>query len=571
VAGIGTCTLTVDTVCGSSRTGGHSPDTVAPMSASPLSRAAGSTTTILDVVNRAGLLDPRRLTALTVALARWGPTVAAPFAASALATPTRAAVVDDDGVTTWFELDRRSTALASGLHRLGLRRGENLGVACRNHREFVEVTIAAAKAGLGVVYMNTSFAGPQMNEVLAREDVAGLVIDAALVDLVDVDTFTSPIVVADCGGGRALDRRCRNAEHVTTSDDVRRGAMWRLPLRASLPVAPILLTSGTTGTPKGARRPSGNTDIHAATGILERIPYRHDDIVAITSPLFHAWGLAQMLLAATLGCTISVTRTFDAVDTLSRIERDRVSVLAVVPAILQRLLGSSAFDDADLSSLRVVASSGSALPVPVVEDWLERGGTNLYNMYGSTEVGQATLATPEDLVDEPATAGRVMAGSVVAVLDPNGAEVPTGELGRIFVGNANQFEQYTGGGGKELVDGLMCTGDVGFMRADGLLFVTGRADDMIVSGGENVFPQEVEDLLLAHREIADVAVVGVDDASLGQRLVAHIVLAEGSPLTERQVKTLVSGSLARHKTPRDVCFVDELPRTATGKLRRSDL
>jgi fatty-acyl-CoA synthase len=347
--------------------------------------------------------------------------------------------------------------------------------------------------------------------------------------------------------------------------------MWRLPLRASLPAAPILLTSGTTGTPKGARRPSGGADIQAATGILERIPYRHDDVVAITSPLFHAWGLAQMILAATLGCTVSLTRTFDAADTLDRVERDGVTVIAVVPAILQRLLGSSTFDATDLSLIRIVASSGSALPVPVVEEWLERGGANLYNLYGSPEVGQATLATPADLIADPATAGRVMNGSVVAILDKDGAEVSTGHVGRIFVGNANQFEHYTGGGGKEIVDGLMSTGDVGFVRADGLLFVTGRADDMIVSGGENVFPREVEDLLLTHREIADVAVVGVDDGSLGQRLVAHVVLADGSTLTEREVKSVVSGTLARHKTPRDVRFLDELPRTATGKLRRTDL
>lgn len=536
-----------------------------------MSRLTESAATLIDVLNRSGLLDPRRIPALTAAVIRWGPTVAAPFAAAAIATPTRTAVIDDDGTTSCFELDRRSTALAAGLHRLGLRRGQHLGVACRNHREFIEVTIAAAKAGLGVVYLNTSFAAPQLNEVLAREDVAGLVIDAALADLVDVDTFTSPVIVADLSDGQHLDRGFLDADNVTTTDEVRRGAMRRLPLRASLPIAPILLTSGTTGTPKGARRPSGGADIQAATGILERIPYRHDDVVAITSPLFHAWGLAQMILAATLGCTVSLTRTFDATETLDRIERDGVTVIAVVPAILQRLLGSPAFDATDLSSVRIVASSGSALPVPVVEEWLDRGGATLYNLYGSTEVGQATLATPDDLVAEPATAGRVMSGAVVAILDIDGAEVSTGQVGRIFVGNANQFEHYTGGGGKEIVDGLMSTGDVGFVRADGLLFVTGRADDMIVSGGENVFPREVEDLLLAHPGITDAAVIGVDDPSLGQRLVAHIVLAEDSTLCERDVQKFVSGTLARHKTPRDVHFIDELPRTATGKLRRTDL
>ncbi len=307
------------------------------------------------------------------------------------------------------------------------------------------------------------------------------------------------------------------------------------------------------------------------TGLLDRIPYRHDDTVAITSPLFHAWGFAQMVLAAALGCPISVTRTFDAAETLARIDADDATAVAVVPAILQRLLADDTFDDVDLSQLRIVASSGSALPVPIVEDWLERGGDNLYNLYGSTEVGQATLATPDELRADPATAGRVIGGSEVRILGADDREVATGETGRIFVGNGNQFDSYTGGGTKDVVDGLMSTGDVGYLRGDGLLFVTGRADDMIVSGGENVFPQEVEDLLLAHPDITDAAVGGVDDASLGQRLAAHVVVNDASALDADDVRRHVSTTLARHKTPRDVTFCAEIPRTATGKIRRAEL
>jgi len=521
---------------------------------------------LLDTVNRAGLLDPRRLPALAIATARWGPTAAASFAASAISSPGGAAVIDDLGVLTFSELDSRSTKLATGLHRLGLRRGDHVGVACRNHRDFVELTVAAAKAGLGIVYLNTSFAAPQMSEVLRREEVAALAIDAALLHQLDPSSFDGPAIIT--GPDHAADTRPpRSAVHI---DAVREGGGFRLPLRASLPVPPILLTSGTTGTPKGARR-SSRVDPAAATGIIDRIPYRHDDIVAITSPLFHAWGLAQMVLASALGATVALTETFDAADTLRQIETERVTVLAVVPAILQRLLGSPALDSTDLSSLRIVASSGSALPVPVVEEWLDRVGPNLYNLYGSTEVGQATLATPEDLASEPATAGRTMPGSVVSIFDDVGNAVDDGTIGRIFVGNGAQFEQYTGGGGKEVIDGLMSTGDVGYLRADGLLFITGRADDMIVSGGENVFPLEVEDLLLADPRIEDAAVVGVDDPGLGQRLVVYAVKVPGARLSVADVKRLVSQNLARHKTPRDVFFIDEVPRTATGKIRRNEL
>ena len=523
-------------------------------------------TSLLGIVNRTGLLDPRRVPSLAAATARWGPTVAAPYAASALASPNRTAVIDDSGDVSYADLDRRSTQLAKGLHRLGVRRGERLGIACRNHRDFIELTVAAAKAGLGVVYLNTSFAAPQMREVVGREGLAVLALDLDLLHLIDHGAFDAPVIIA----GPDEPTRTALADNVRTMSEVRRDGDHGGPLRASLPVPPVLLTSGTTGTPKGAQR-SNRVDPTAATAIIDRIPYRHDDVIAITSPLFHAWGLAQMLLASALGATTTLIASFDVDATLAQIERERVTVLAVVPAILQRLLASPALDTTDLSSLRIVASSGSALPVPVVQEWLDRVGPNLYNLYGSTEVGQATLATPDDLAVEPATAGRALPGSVIAILDEGGTDVDPGTIGRIFVGSGAQFEQYTGGGGKEIIGGLMSSGDVGYVRSDGLLFVTGRADDMIVSGGENVFPREVEDLLLAHPAIDDVAVVGVDDPEFGQRLAAYVVKADGARLSATAVRRLVSDTLARHKTPRDVHFVSELPRTATGKIRRNQL
>jgi fatty-acyl-CoA synthase len=538
-----------------------------PSAVAPGAPSTGSLTDslmgLIDVGRRAGLLDPRRVPALTAAVTRWGPTLAAPYAASAFATPGSAAVIDDRGTVTFRELDRCSTLLAQGLKRLGLGRNERLGVACCNHREFVEATIAAAKLGVPIVYLNTGFAAPQMHDVLAREQVDVLIIDEALVELVDRTRFTAPVVVV------GSTQEC--AAHVGTTplSAVRRSGKVRLPLLASRPVAPVLLTSGTTGTPKGAQR-TVRADPGAA-GVLQSIPYRHDDIVAITSPLFHAWGLAQMGIAAALGATVVITETFDADATLALLEREAVTVLAVVPAILQRLLNADALDSTDLSGLRIVASSGSALPVPVVRDWLTRVGPNLYNLYGSTEVGQATLAVPEDLLADPATAGRALPGSTVVILGGDGQPVPTGSIGRIFVGNGSQFDGYTGGGGKEIVDGLMSSGDVGHLDATGLLSVTGRADDMIVSGGENVFPREVEDLLLADDGIVDVAVIGVADDDFGQRLVAHVVKAPGASLTKAEVRKVVSDNLARHKVPRDVVFSDELPRTTTGKIRRTQL
>ncbi|WP_420452894.1 AMP-binding protein [Ilumatobacter sp.] len=523
---------------------------------------ATSPSALLDLVSRIGLLDPRRAAALTSAVARWGPTLAAPVAASALVSPRGTAVSDRRGRLTHAELDRRSTRLAKGFHALGVGRGARLGVLCRNHRDFVEVTVAAAKASLEVVYLNTGSAGPQVAEIVEREGIDALVVDGSLAHLVDADRFGGPVVLADVAGGRDHDGGLDLSA-------VRGRAGWR-PLLASLPLAPVLLTSGTTGTPKGARRGTGRPDASASTGVLREIPYRCDDVVAITSPLFHAWGLAQLALCLALGARAVVSDTFDPAETLRRIEDEHVTVLAVVPVILQRLLAHPALERTDLSRLRITASSGSALPVPVVTGWLDRVGPHLYNLYGSTEVGQATMADPTELARHPDTAGHVLPGSVVRILDADGRVCPDGVDGRIFVGGSSQFEEYTGGGGKEIVDGLMSSGDVGHL-ADGLLFVTGRADDMIVSGGENVFPAEIEDLLLGHDAVDDVAVVGVADDEFGQRLAAHVVVRDGASLTAGDVRSLVGSHLARHKVPRDVHFLDELPRTTTGKVRRGRL
>jgi fatty-acyl-CoA synthase len=198
-------------------------------------------------------------------------------------------------------------------------------------------------------------------------------------------------------------------------------------------------------------------------------------------------------------------------------------------------------------------------------------GPVVYNLYGSTEIAYATIATPEDLEAEPGTAGKVVRGSIVKLFDEDGKEVPAGESGRIFVGNFSQFEGYTGGGNKDMLEGLMASGDVGHFDSEGRLFVDGRDDEMIVSGGENVFPAEVEELLGAHESIREAAAIGVDDEKFGQRLKAFVVLCDGAKLSEDDVKGYVKENLANYKVPREVVFLDELPRNPTGKVLKREL
>jgi fatty-acyl-CoA synthase len=553
------------------------------------------------VARRTGLLDPTQWASSTVALARWGPTLASAYAAAALRHPRRAAVVDHRGSVSFAKLDRRSTALARGLLELGLRRGQHLGLLCHNHRHYAEANLAAVKAGLPVVHLNTGFAPPQLAEVAGREGVAALICDADLLAVALASGYGGPIVVADTApeptseaAGPLVDADAEptseaagppvDADAEPTSEAAGLGA--GLPTVQSVRRAggrshravllpritnPVLLTSGTTGAPKGAQRHGQALDLRGAAGLLQRIPYQRGDVVVIPCPLFHTWGLTQLMLAASLGSTAVLLRRFEPEETMRAVADHRATVLAVVPVMLQRMLSGDRIEAHDLSSLRVVVSSGSALPAAVATAWMDRVGDTLYNLYGSTEVGQATIATPTDLRSAPGTAGRVVGGSSVAILDHGGRTLAPGATGRIFVGNRSQFAGYTGGGGKEMAGGLMSSGDLGYCDRDGRLFVTGRSDDMIVSGGENVFPAEVEDVLLAHPAIADAAVVGVDDPELGQRLAAFVTTAPGAVIDARAVRELVASRLARHKVPRDVHVVGSIPRTATGKVRRREL
>jgi fatty-acyl-CoA synthase len=274
------------------------------------------------------------------------------------------------------------------------------------------------------------------------------------------------------------------------------------------------------------------------------------------------------MLALGLGDTIVVTRRFDPKFALAALEHHRCDALITVPVLLSRLvaLGDLELASHDLSALRVIAVSGSALDPALAARTMDLLGDILYNLYGSTEVAYATIATPQDLRAAPGTVGRAPTGTTVRLLDVEGAQVPSGASGRIFVGNSIHFDGYTGGGSKETIAGLMSTGDIGHFDEAGRLFVDGRDDDMVVSGGENVFPQEIEELLATHEQIIEAAVVGVEDPDFGTRLRAYVVREPDADLDSDAVKGFVRANLARYKVPREVVFLAELPRNPAGKV-----
>ncbi len=537
--------------------------------------------TAVRTLGRAGMLHPNRpgrLIRAGRAARRWGFTYAAGFASAAARYPDRPCVIDERGQLSWSEVDRRSDALANAFIARGLQPGDVVALLARNHRGFVEATAAMAKTGATLVYLNTSFAGPQLRDVLIREGATALIHDQEFNELVGqgADVGLRALSWTDDGD----DSNDSNGGH--TGDPARRGPVTLETLVSEgsqgpppVPERPgrtVILTSGTTGTPKGAPRDQ-HTGLEPVVAMLDRIPYHQGDTMVMPAPLFHSWGFANLSLGLLLGATVVLRRRFDPETVLQDLARHRASVLVAVPVMLQRILELpvEVRRRYDTSSLRVVPLSGSALPADLATRWMDEFGDNIYNLYGSTEVGWATIATPADLRADPGTAGRPPLHTVVKLLDDEGREVPAGGTGRIFVGSEFLFDGYTGGGGKEVIDGLMSTGDTGCFDEAGRLHVAGRDDEMIVSGGENVFPREVEDLLADRSEVVEAAVVGVPDDEFGQRLKAFVVLAAGAAWDEAGVQAHVREHLARYKVPREVVFVDELPRNPTGKVLKRDL
>jgi len=515
---------------------------------------------------RSGLVRPvlpHRVVQMLRAFERYG-MLAGAVTIGAIRNGDRVALLDERGDVTYKELDERSNALANAWRERGLEPGDGVAILVRNHRGFLDAVFAAAKCGTRIVLLNTSFAGPQIRDVAGREGTDLLVYD---------DEYGEMLEGIEPPRGRW---RAWTDDGAPDADDtietlIRHGSA-KAPSKPGIGPKIVILTSGTTGTPKGAPR-SEPRSLSVIGGLLDKVPFRAREVTELCVPMFHALGFAHMALGLALGSTLVVRRRFEPEETLDSLEQSNATALIVVPVMLQRILdlGEDVVTAHDTSALKIIFVGGSQFGAELCKRALSAFGPVVYNLYGSTEVSYATIATPADLAQEPGCVGGVVRGSVVKILDEDGNELHKGATGRIFVGNAAQFEGYTGGETKEQIKGLMSSGDVGHFDPKGRLFIDGRDDEMVVSGGENVFPKEIEELLAGHEAIEEVAAIGVEDEKFGQRLKAFIVLRDGKRLTEDEVKTHVRENLASYKAPREVVFIDELPRNPTGKVLKREL
>ncbi|WP_327109702.1 acyl-CoA synthetase [Nocardia sp. NBC_01730] len=519
----------------------------------------------LGVLRTRGISDPRRPmeTLRTMKDSRTLGPQAALIRHSARIKPDAPGIVDEAGTLTYRELDEQSTAIARGMQTAGITEGMVIGVLARDHRGLILSMAAAGKLGVRAALMNTGFAKPQFAEVCEREKVKAVLHDSEFLGLLDALPADLPRYITWADEGAQLPEGAQTLDDLVAANSTE-------PMPApSKPGGFIILTSGTTGLPKGAPR-SKVTPLSTAQ-LVDRIPFPPGGTQVIVSPIFHSTGLATWLIGAALGNKVVVRRRFDAEATLKMVADHKAEMLVAVPTMLHRMveLDPAIRAKYDTSSLKAIVLAGSALSPELTIKATEVFGPVLHNLYGSTECAVATVAKPEDLALAPGTVGRAPITCEVRLYDDNDKHVTAiNTTARIFVRSGAPFEGYTDGRKKQIIDGYMSSGDVGHFDEHGLLMVDGRDDDMIVSGGENVFPQEVENLLLERPDIFDVAVVGVDDVEFGKRLRAFVVPEPGHTPDGEEIKTYVKNNLARYKVPREVVFLDDLPRNPTGKLLR---
>jgi acyl-CoA synthetase (AMP-forming)/AMP-acid ligase II len=493
-------------------------------------------------------------------------TPAAGFIISAHRYPDEPAIIDERGELTFKEVHERTNRLAHALSEAGIAPEDSVALMCRDHRWFVEATVALGKLGATTLLYNTAFAGPQLKEVTEREDPAAIIYDEEFAELIEEGAADLKRWVAwkdedadsDGEGDDTVESLIESGDESDLDAPDKPGRI-------------TLLTSGSTGTPKGASRPEPDP-VEPIVALLGTIPLQARETTFFAAPLFHAWGFLQFNMGLILSSTYVLRRKFDPEATLAAIEETKATALVIVPIMMQRILelDEEKRKNHDTSSLRVVASSGGALSGDVAQKWMDEFGDSLYNMYGSTEVAWAAIAAPEDLREAPGTVGPPPPGTTLKILDEDRNEVDQGETGEVFVGNEMLFEGYTGDEeSEEMVDGHMSTGDLGRLDEEGRLFIEGRADDMIVSGGENVYPEEVEESLSEHQGVSDVAVIGVDDDEFGERLKAFVV--KDGEVSEDDLKSHVKDNLADYKVPREIEFIDELPRKPQGKVDKQKL
>lgn len=519
-------------------------------------------------LHKANALAPKNSIAMLLSLP-WligrGPSLGIITQMHGFSLARKAALHDRDGCLTWGELDKRSNQAGHMLEELGVKGGDRVAMLLRNGHEIVETTLGAQKLGMVACPLNTWAKLKELRFTLSEANASVLIYDTKHSEQVEE---CAPEGLTLVYVGNEDDAVADSYSYVELLSDQSVNPPPFLTREVQKPKV-VIHTSGTTGTPKGASRNSSAAGVGALANLLSVVPYSRDDIIVLPAPLFHSFGLATFTFGTALGATFVLPEQFDPEGTLRAIEEHGATACSLVPVMIKRIL---TLDDEiksryDLSSLRVVMASGSAMSTEMRRAAMELFGDVLYDLYGSTEVGWVAIARPRDMLDHPGTVGEPVPGIKVAIFNEDGSRLGPGEVGEIYIKSDVMFEGYTSGDTKEVRNGYMTIGDLGYVDDDGFLFIEGRADDMVVVGGENVYPVEIEETLDDMDGVEDVAVMGVPDDEYGEVLGAFVV----GKVKPEDVKKYCRDQLASYKVPKRVEILDELPRTSTGKVLKREL
>jgi fatty-acyl-CoA synthase len=494
-------------------------------------------------------------------------------------TPSKPALVWRGRVTSWGELDERIDRLCAGLERRAIGRKKSIIMMMRNRQEFIEVGAAAARAGAAAVSISWRSTPKELVYLANHSGARGIVTEPELLATIEQAKDELPahflenvFVAGDQGNSTGPVR-------ATALDTLYEDAA---PKRKSLDpandedAAVVIYTSGTTGKPKGAVRKFPKDTMQAMFRFINETPMRVDDIHLVACPLYHSTAYGFMAISAILGQTIVLMDEWKPEPFLELVERHAVTTTAVVPTMLHRVLDLplATRKKYDARTLRAVFSGGAPLPAPLATDFMDAFGDVLFNFYGATETGLVTLAKPADLRAAPGTIGRALPGNEIRLLGEDGREVKPGLVGELYVKNKMLVAGYHNDSAateQSMNDGFFSVGDLARADVSGHYFIEGRKRDMVISGGVNVYPAEVEGALEQHPDVAECAVVGVPDREWGERVRAFVVKRAGSSLDEGALKAFVRERLAGAKVPRDYVFVDALPRNPTGKVLKREL
>ena len=508
----------------------------------------------LNTLRRAGVLrplGPRTTLEVTKQFLREGFKSHLVYTLHATRDPKKPAIIFEDRVTTWAQLLDRIRRLANHFLSTGVGPGGSVAIMTPNRPEFIEANAAAMRIGATVSFVNPRAPAAEANAIFERTKA-----DVVVTHRDDLGTDTQILPVGD-DYERALERASKSEPRVD------RSAHSKV----------VVFTSGTTGRPKGAVRSlEQSASLGSLTGFLKTIPYKTADVHMVVCPLYHSSGSGFATVAQALGNPMVIVEKFSPEAFCQNVQEHKVTTTTVVPTMLHQIAAWPQAKDFDLSSLRIVVCTGSPLREEVRDEARELLGNVIYDLYGSTEMGWVSIATPDDQLKKPGTVGKPVPGIELQITDADGRPVEQGERGEVWARSSLGMEGYMDDpelGAERMRDGYISVRDVGYLDEDNYLHVVDRADDMIISGGVNVYPAETEIALNAHPKVDEASVLGVPDPKWGQRIVAAVV--PSGEVTEDELIAWAKDNAAYAAVPKEIRFMDALPRNDIGKVDKKKL